>query len=424
MASFSTLATLTNEAIQEFAVLYGEFLKVEDIQGAPTVNELKYWLLMKLERGDFAAEDKNNDAHKAEDKVEGKRPEQHPQPQQQSVDGSIPPPPSSNLKKANTLKTTRIEISDQDSDKVHKLDLPFLPNCVDYSETCQALQLNGNLLAPCLTKKNKKFGDLCASCSKKNAPLGRICDRLKFPIGHYVVEAESGKTKKSQKKEEITFGTYIAKRGLTRQQVEEKINIVFSGDIVIPEEQWVVDEKKAAKKVSARGSESGSSDGDSVASSKKNKNAAEEVDGQNDVQQQPEIDEPLSDVEDVVEDSEIVDDQELKEVVEDGDFVDDHEQEDVVEDGEIVDEHDPEDVVEDGNADDTNAHVVVEKVEVITEETKVEEEEKKTSKKTNKKVNKNPKVNKKSKVNKKTKIPTSPSSQLEEEEPVKDESSL
>ena len=122
---------------------------------------------------------------------------------------------------------------------------------------------------------------------------------------------------------------------------------MFSGDIVIPEEQWVVDEKKAAKKVSARGSESGSSDGDSVASSKKNKNAAEEVDGQNDVQQQPEIDEPLSDVEDVVEDSEIVDDHELKEVVEDGDFVDDHEQEDVVEDGEIVDEHDPEDVVED-----------------------------------------------------------------------------
>ena len=161
MASFSTLATLTNEAIQEFAVLYGEFLKVEDIQGAPTVNELKYWLLMKLERGDFAAEDKNNYAHKAEDKVEGKRPEQHPQPQQQSVDGSIPPPPSSNLKKANTLKTTRIEISDQDSDKVHKLDLPFLQTVLITRRRVKHSSLTATCLLLALPRKQEVWRPLC-----------------------------------------------------------------------------------------------------------------------------------------------------------------------------------------------------------------------------------------------------------------------
>ena len=273
MASFSTLATLSTEAIEEFTVLYGEYLKVENIQGAPSANEIKYWMLLRLERGDFADEDSIiTKKTKVSNKNASQKAEEQPEQPKSSVEESVPPPQSSNLREAHTLKSARIEVSVQGSDKVHKLELPFLPNCVDYSETCQALKLNGNLLTPCLTKKSKKEGgDLCASCTKANAPLGRICDRVKFPIGHYVVEAESGKTKKVQKKEEMTFGTYIAKRGLTREQVEEKINHVFSGEIVIPEEHWVVDEKKASKSVAAKSSESGSSDGDSVASSKKSR---------------------------------------------------------------------------------------------------------------------------------------------------------
>ena len=273
MASFSTLATLSAEAIEEFTVLYGEYLEKHNVTGAPAPNEIKYWMLFKLERGDFADEDsKITKKTKVSNKNASQEAEEQPEQPKPSVEESVPPPQSSNMRKSHTLKSTRIEVSVQGSDKIHKLDLPFLPNCVDYSETCQALLLNGNLLSPCLTKKSKKEGgDLCASCTKKNAPLGRISDRVKFPIGHYVVESEVGKTKKVQKKEEMTFGTYIAKRGLTREQVEEKINQAFSGEIVIPEEHWVVDEKKASKTVSAKSSESGSSDGDSVASSKKSR---------------------------------------------------------------------------------------------------------------------------------------------------------
>lgn len=420
MASFSTLATLSAEAIEEFTVLYGEYLEEHNVTGAPAPNEIKYWMLFKLTRGDFADEDSmitnktmicnKNASKEAEEQLEQ-------QPEQPSVEESVPPPPSSNLREAHTLKSSRIEVSVQGSDKVHKLELPFLPNCVDYSNTCQALKLNGNLLTPCLTKKSKKEGgDLCASCSKANAPLGRICDRMKFPIGRYVVEAESGKTKKIQKKEEMTFGTYIAKRGLTREQVEDKINQVFSGEIVIPEEHWVVDEKKAQKTVSAKSSENGSSDGDSIASKKSRKprktkktEKAAEVASDEEESQPEELPEPKMDnVQEEVNNEETLH-QEIVEPpcedeMEEGE-IDDSDDDDSDDDASVVDASDSEVEVEVNNVD-------VFKVEEKEEE-KVEEEKEEEQVKQKKK----PALKKKKPAVKKTKKTPSQSSQLEEEEP-------
>ena len=401
MASFSTLATLSTEAIEEFTVLYGEYLDEHNVTGAPAPNEIKYWMLFKLTRGDFADEDsKITKKTKVSNKNASKEAEEQPEQPEQSVEESVPPSPSSNMREAHTLKSARIEVSVQGSDKVHKLDLPFLPNCVDYSKTCQALKLNGNLLTPCLTKK-KAGGDLCASCSKANAPLGRISDRIKFPIGHYVVEAETGKTKKIQKKEEMTFGTYIAKRGLTREQVEDKINHVFSGEIVIPEEHWVVDEKKAQKTVSAKSSETGSSDGDSVASSKKSRKPrkkksekAAEVASDEEDSQPEELPEPKDEEE---EEEEQVNNKETP-------FEDDKEEEE----DEINDSDDDASVVD---ASDSETEDVQEKQQEKEEE-KVEEQVKQKTKPALKKTK--PAVKKSKPVVKKTE---SQSSQLEEEDP-------
>ena len=409
MASFSTLTNLSVEAIDEFTVLYGEFLKEHNATGAPTPMRLKGWLLYKLSSDDFADEDSNitkktkvsnkNASQEAEE-----QPEQPEQPQQ-SVEESLPPPPSSNMREAHTLKSARIEVSVQGSDKVHKLDLPFLPNCVDYSKTCQALKLNGNLLTPCLTKKSKKEGgDLCASCSKANAPLGRISDRIKFPIGHYVVEAESGKTKKIQKKEEMTFGTYIAKRGLTREQVEDKINQVFSGEIVIPEEHWVVDEKKAQKTVSAKSSETGSSDGDSVSSSKKSRKPrkkksekAAEVASDEEESQPEELPEPKDDDEEV--NNEETPHQEIDETPFEDEKVE----------GEINDSDDEASVVD---ASDSETEDIDQPINNNVEEEKVEEKPEEQVKEKTK-----PPLKKKKSAVKKAKKPPSQSSQLEEEDP-------
>ena len=381
MASFSTLTNLSVEAIDEFTVLYGEFLKEHNATGAPTPMRLKGWLLYKLSSDDFADEDsKITKKTKVSNKNVSQKAEEQPEQPEPSDEDTVPPPQSSNLREAHTLKSTRIEISVQGSDKVHKLELPFLPNCVDYSKTCQALQLNGNLLTPCLTKKSKKDGgDLCAACTKKNAPLGRICDRVKFPIGHYVVEAESGKTKKIQKKEEITFGTYIAKRGLTREQVEEKINQVFSGEIVIPEEHWAVDEKKASKSISAKSSETGSSDGDSVASSKKSRKPRKTKKSENAAE--------------VASDEENVPEPQHKELVEPPS---DEEKEEEKEEGEVSQDSDV----------DLSESEDEEEEEKVEEKPKVEEKKKR----------KGPTVNKKTE-----KKQASQSSELEEEEPVSSE---
>ena len=409
MASFSTLTNLSVEAIDEFTVLYGEFLKEHNATGAPTPMRLKGWLLYKLSSDDFADEDsiitkKTKVSNKNASKEAEEQPEQPEQPEQ-SVEESVPPPPSSNMREAHTLKSSRIEVSVQGSDKVHKLELPFLPNCVDYSKTCQALKLNGNLLTPCLTKKSKKEGgDLCAACSKANAPLGRICDRVKFPIGHYVVEAESGKTKKIQKKEEMTFGTYIAKRGLTREQVEDKINQVFSGEIVIPEEHWVVDEKKAQKTVSAKSSETGSSDGDSVASSKKSRKPrkkksekAAEVASDEKESQPEELPEPKDDEEEEVNNEETPQ-QEIVEPASEDEMEEEEVKNDSDDDASVVDASDSED----------------EEKEEEKEEEKVEEEQVKQKTKPALKKTK-PAVKKTKPAVKKTE---SQSSELEEEDPM------
>ena len=421
MASFSTLATLSAEAIEEFTVLYGEYLDEHNVTGAPAPNEIKYWMLFKLTRGDFADEDSiitkktkvsnKNASKEAEEQPE--QPEQHEQPEQPepSDEESVPPTPSSNMRKAHTLKSSRIEVSVQGSDKVHKLELPFLPNCVDYSMTCQALKLNGNLLTPCLTKKStKEGGDLCAACSKAKAPLGRICDRMKFPIGHYVVEAETGKTKKVQKKEEITFGTYIAKRGLTREQVEDKINQVFSGEIVIPEEHWVVDEKKAQKTVSAKSSETGSSDGDSVASSKKSSKPrktkksekAAEVASDEEESQPEELPEPKDEEEKEQVNNEETSQQEIVEPP----------CEDEMEEGEVNNDSD-----DDASVVDASDSEEEEKVEEKQQEKVEEKQQEKVEEKQQERQKTKPALKKKKPAVKKTTKPASQSSQLEEEEP-------
>ena len=94
------------------------------------------------------------------------------------------------------------------------VDLPYLPGMIDYSKCCQCVKINGGLLSPCLT--HVKDGEFCKPCKKlQDAGMadGTLADRQACQLGKFVSK-KSGKT-------EISFATYLAKRGATIAEFNE-----------------------------------------------------------------------------------------------------------------------------------------------------------------------------------------------------------
>ena len=112
----------------------------------------------------------------------------------------------------------------------NKIDLPFLPNCIDYNNSCPALILNGGLFSPCMTRLSGQE-TFCKACNKKGNPVH--LNKRDQEGCRYVCE-ETGKTS-------ITWGTYLAKRNIPREFVDQ---FVKANNLTIPETEWVVDSKK------------------------------------------------------------------------------------------------------------------------------------------------------------------------------------
>jgi hypothetical protein len=101
---------------------------------------------------------------------------------------------------------------------------------------------------------NDAEGNFCKACEKKG---GCESDRVKF-----LCASSTSKT--------VTFGTYLAKRGVPTEFVKEWIHKNFGDKLVIPEHEWmaVKEEKKTTKKSKkTKKTTETSSDEESVASS-------------------------------------------------------------------------------------------------------------------------------------------------------------
>ena len=141
----------------------------------------------------------------------------------------------------------------EDEEEVEKvIELPYLPDCIDYSCTCQALKVNGGLFTPCLTRPSKD-SEFCKTCAKAEFRYGKLGDRVNVPVSCYA---------DPKGKQEISYGTYISKRGLTREQAEKLIKDTYGDVITIPEHYWNVDKTKAARGVKKTKSVATSSDGE------------------------------------------------------------------------------------------------------------------------------------------------------------------
>lgn len=132
------------------------------------------------------------------------------------------------------------------------IELPYLPDCIDYSCTCQALKVNGGLFTPCLTRPSKD-SEYCKTCAKAEFRYGKLGDRVNVPVSCYA---------DPKGKQEISYGTYISKRGLTREQAEQLIKDTYGDAITIPEHYWNVDKTKAARGVKKTKTVATSSDGE------------------------------------------------------------------------------------------------------------------------------------------------------------------
>ena len=122
------------------------------------------------------------------------------------------------------------------------VDLPYLPGMIDYSKCCQCVKINGGLLSPCLT--HVKDGEFCKPCKKiQDAGMadGTLADRQACQLGKFVSK-KSGKT-------EISFATYLAKRGATIAEFNEFLAAEIHPGFQIPltEEYTTIDKKKAKK---------------------------------------------------------------------------------------------------------------------------------------------------------------------------------
>ena len=144
---------------------------------------------------------------------------------------------SKDLKK-NPLKITKNDLSDDGTQVEVEVEIafPYLAE-VDYSESCQSLKVNGGLFTPCLTRP-AKGSTFCKTCAKANHKYGTMEKRSNCSMLCYV---------DPNGKKEISFGTWLAKRGVERAEVEPKIQEYYG--ISLPEEYWVPDKSKASRAV-------------------------------------------------------------------------------------------------------------------------------------------------------------------------------
>ena len=145
--------------------------------------------------------------------------------------------PSKELKK-NPLKIAKKELNDNGEEVEVEVEVAF-PYVAgfDYSSTCQSIKVNGGLFTPCMTRpaKNSQF---CTSCSKSGHKDGIMEERSKCAMLCY--ENKKGKR-------EISFGTWLMKRGLERSDVESKFEEHYG--VALPEEYWKTDKAKASRPV-------------------------------------------------------------------------------------------------------------------------------------------------------------------------------
>ena len=116
-----------------------------------------------------------------------------------------------------------------------KMQLPYMPDIINYNSGCQGLKKADGLYIPCGGKCEAETV-LCVACTKVGAKYGTLEDRT--APGTYMDPED---------KHEITYGTWLAKKEKT---IEDVCAAITEGgfDFVIPESFLAVNAKRAEAK--------------------------------------------------------------------------------------------------------------------------------------------------------------------------------
>ena len=157
-----------------------------------------------------------------------------------------------------TDKITSMELKKQIKNLTYKRDgdercvhiqIPYLPDSVDYSQTCQSLIQNAGMFSPCLTRV-KTGEDKCFRCAKAKRHYGTIAD-YRDPVADAL-----------HKRKYSTMGEWCAKRELPIDEIKMLIQENCPG-VKIPDNEWVVRKKvRSVRRTKTDKSASTSSDED------------------------------------------------------------------------------------------------------------------------------------------------------------------
>lgn len=219
------IESYTKLALAQFITVFGNVCKEKSMvlkthDGVEVKNDLLHRMLYEASTNNTGSGTKVLEEDQAEDfnKKEGKTTETVIRPRDVCADGI----------KINYKDLKKVE-------KKHKIQFPFMPDLVDYvceNTACQSLRVCGNLFLPCGTNvKNWTVdGDsdvpICKTCMKQENPIryGTLGDRIRTYEAGEVYEApekddasvssdEEGSKKVKAPKKEVTFATYLAKKG-------------------------------------------------------------------------------------------------------------------------------------------------------------------------------------------------------------------
>ena len=266
--SSDSVKVFTELAISQFVKIYEDVKKKHGFDG-PNADKLHQMIMNEV----FSMSTpitKDREMNDEQPKTEKPEPAQVEEPVQVEEPAQVeeetpvvePTAPPAATKKLDSKMLKKIVVKETKtnkkgetvvSDKV--IDMPYLPHCVDYSNTCQALSLSGGLYTPCLTRP-VKGSNFCKSCEKCEFKYGKIGDRETVNMGEYV--DPSGK-------KEISWGTWLSRRDMSRETVEALIQEAVGDAIVIPDSYYDVDKKKS-KRYARKTSPSVSSDNEETSS--------------------------------------------------------------------------------------------------------------------------------------------------------------
>ena len=263
--------TYTKLAIAEFVETYGDLKEKKGFEG-PSADELFEMMSQEILGKSY---DPNSEAKYEQFIESGKNLREDEEEttesvgEVESVESTVEVEESKSVAKENPkkinakdLKNFTVKENKQGKNGEMKevdvmIELPYLPHCVDYSGTCQAIKFNGGLMTPCLTRP-AKGSSYCRSCVKE-LKYGTLESRNNVEIGSYQVTCENEDGKK-QVKREISYGTWLLKRSIDRTYVEKLLEEKFGDSISIPENYFEVNKSKARRSV--KKSPSVSSDGE------------------------------------------------------------------------------------------------------------------------------------------------------------------